>query len=159
MFIPQLSYNTVLDAFSKEGDARSAERLLNQMLASEDCQPDSYSFTSVLTAWSRSNGDKVEAVRRAEDLFNIEIEARYAAGKSDFHSDTSVYNALINVWAKSGERKAIYRVTQILNLMEELGHEGGDSNVRPDSFTYTAVLDTLARSKNYKGACECLKQS
>ena len=44
-----LSYNTVLDAFSKEGDAKSAERLLKQMLDKDDgvVKPDSHSYTSV----------------------------------------------------------------------------------------------------------------
>jgi pentatricopeptide repeat protein len=44
-----LSYNTVLDAFSKEGDAKSAERLLEQMLDKDDgvIKPDSHSYTSV----------------------------------------------------------------------------------------------------------------
>lgn len=35
------------------------------------------------------------AVSRAEELFN-DIESKYADGESDFHADTSVYNALIN---------------------------------------------------------------
>ena len=35
------------------------------------------------------------AITRAEELFD-EIERQYAAGKSDFRADTSVYNALIN---------------------------------------------------------------
>ncbi len=44
-----LSYNTCLDAFSKEGDAKSAERLLEQMLDSDDekIKPDSHSYTAV----------------------------------------------------------------------------------------------------------------
>jgi pentatricopeptide repeat protein len=44
-----LSYNTVLDVFSKEGDAKSAERLLEQMLDRDDgvVEPDSHSYTSV----------------------------------------------------------------------------------------------------------------
>jgi len=146
-----LSYNTVLDAFSKEGDAKSAERLLSRMITTDDddIKPDAHSYTTILTAWSRSS-DKVKAVRRAEDLFNIEIEGRYANGRSDFRADTSCYNALINVWSKSNERKALYRVTQLLETMEELGFQGGDSEVQPNSRTYTTVLDTLAKSKNYK---------
>lgn len=146
-----LSYNTVLDVYSKEGDAISAERLLDQMLKRDDAlvKPDSYSYTSVLTAWSRSSVDKAEAVRRAEDLLN-NIESRYASGKSDFRADTSVYNALINCWAKSGEREALYRVTQILSLMEELGLQGGDSDMRPNSRTYCEVLDCISKSKNFK---------
>jgi pentatricopeptide repeat protein len=96
-----LSYNTVLDVFSKEGDAKSAERLLQQMLAKDDAmiEPDSHSYTSVLKAFSKSSDDKAEAVRRAEDILN-DIESRYASGESDFRPDTSVYNALINCWAK-----------------------------------------------------------
>ncbi len=35
------------------------------------------------------------AVSRAEEIFN-DIESKYAAGETDFHADTSVYNALIN---------------------------------------------------------------
>lgn len=146
-----LSYNTVLDVFSKEGDAKSAERLLQQMLAKDDAmiEPDSHSYTSVLKAWSKSNDDKAESVRRAEDILN-DIESRYASGESDFRPDTSVYNALINCWAKSGEKAALFRVTEILSIMEELGLQGGDSAITPNGRTYCAVLDTYAKSKNYK---------
>lgn len=45
----QTSYNTVLDAFSKEGDASSAERLLAKMAKGDDdaVKPDAYSYTAV----------------------------------------------------------------------------------------------------------------
>lgn len=47
-----LSYNTVLDAFSKEGDAKSADRLLEQMLGKGDdtIRPDAYSYTAVCSS-------------------------------------------------------------------------------------------------------------
>lgn len=118
------------------------------------------------------------AIAKAEEMFD-DIERNYAAGKSDFRADTSVYNALINCkcfskfgpfadlhltfwpticnalslsqgWAKSGDREALYRVTQLLEHMEELGLKGGDSEIQPNSRTYCAVLDCLAKSKNYK---------
>jgi len=114
-----LSYNTVLDSFSKEGDAQSAERLLEQMFDSDDksVKPNAHSYTAVLTAWSR-NKDKSLAVRQAEALFD-DIEGRYAAGLTEFRAGTSVYNALINCYAKSGEKRALPRVLQTLSLMEE----------------------------------------
>ena len=102
-----------------------------------------------MKAWSKSSDDKAESVRRAEDILN-DIESRYASGESDFRPDTSVYNALINCWAKSGEKAALFRVTEILSLMEELGLQGGDSAITPNGRTYCAVLDTYAKSKNYK---------
>ena len=41
-----------------------------------------------------------------------------------------MFNAYMNVWCKSGDRKALSRVTQLLSFMEELGYEGGDTTVR-----------------------------
>ena len=147
------SYNIVLDAFSRRGDAESAEKLLEQMYHRSEsgsiAKPNVHSYTSVLTAWARNEDDKAMATKRAEELFN-NLERKYAAGRTDVRADTSVYNALINVWAKSGDRKALYRVTQILSLMEELGLQGGDEIVAPNTRTYCAVLDCLARSKNFK---------
>ena len=86
----------VLDAFAKEGDAKSAERLLEQMVNSDDdsVMPNAHSYSAVLTAWSRTE-DKAKAVRRADLLFD-DIESRFASQKSEFRPDTSVYNALIN---------------------------------------------------------------
>ncbi|KAL9187799.1 hypothetical protein ACHAXT_006177 [Thalassiosira profunda] len=150
-----LSYNTVLDAFSMEGDARSAESLLNQMAKRGDVKPDAHSYSAVITAWSRSE-DKANGARRAEELFD-DIEGRYAAGETDFRASAEVYNALINCWAKSGERKALYRVTQLLSLMEELGLQGGDRDVTPNSRTYCAVLDTLSRSRNWNACNKSLE--
>jgi len=123
---------------------------LKQMSKMSDVQPDAYSYTTVLAALSRRE-DKTKSVKKAEEFFE-DIEKKFASGASDFRPNTSVYNALINCWAKSGDRKALSRVTQILSLMEELGLENvpADTTLRPNSRTYTAVLDTLARSKNYK---------
>ena len=42
-----LTYNTVLDAFAKEGDAKSAEGLLAKMLGSDDVDPNAHSYTAV----------------------------------------------------------------------------------------------------------------
>lgn len=147
------SYNIVLDAFSRRGDAESAERLLVDMYDRSKrgsiTKPNAHSYTAVLTAWARNEDDKGVATKRAEDLFNS-LERKYAAGVTDVRADTSVYNALINVWTKQGDRKALYRVTQLLELMEELGLQGGDDIVAPNSRTYCAVLDCLARSRNFK---------
>jgi hypothetical protein len=64
---------------------------------------------AVLTAWSCS-ADKSLAVDRVEALFD-DIEGRYAAGLTNFRAETSFYNALINCWAKSGDKRALRRVT------------------------------------------------
>ncbi|KAL7453694.1 hypothetical protein ACHAWC_005357 [Mediolabrus comicus] len=150
---PTTRYNIVLDAFSRRGDAESAERLLADMYDRSKrgsiTKPNAHSYTAVLTAWARNEDDKVVATKQAEDLFNS-LERKYAAGVTDVRADTSVYNALINVWTKQGDRKALYRVTQLLELMEELGLQGGDDIVAPNSRTYCAVLDCLARSRNFK---------
>eukprot|EP00986_Skeletonema_menzelii_P009410 scaffold4277_cov140-Skeletonema_menzelii.AAC.3 len=154
------SYNIVLDAFSRIGDAESAEKLLQQMYDRSErgsiAKPNAHSYTAVLTAWARNGDGKAVATTRAEELFN-NFERKYAAGETDVQADTTVYNALINVWAKSGERKALYRVTQILSTMEELGLQGGDESVAPNSRTYCAVLDCIARSRNFKAYNKALE--
>ncbi|KAL3765476.1 hypothetical protein ACHAWO_009321 [Cyclotella atomus] len=153
------SYNSVLDALAKKGDAVAAEALLNQMYKRAKREsgaetPNAFSYTAVLSAYARHE-DKATAVNRAEALVN-DLETKWASGETDSRPDTSVYNALINCWAKSGDKKTLYRVTQILDLMEELGLQGGDSDVMPNSRTYCAVLDALSRSKNWKAYNESL---
>jgi pentatricopeptide repeat protein len=120
-----LSYNTVLDSYAKKGDAIAAEALLNQMYIrakteSGISEPDAHSYTAVLSAWARYE-DKSIAVTRAEELFN-DLERKWAAGETDTRADTSVYNALINCWAKSGDKKvrwyrmSTYMFDAIMNL-------------------------------------------
>mmetsp|Transcript_37220 Transcript_37220/g.89094 ORF Transcript_37220/g.89094 Transcript_37220/m.89094 type:complete len:724 (+) Transcript_37220:152-2323(+) len=144
-----LSYNTALDAFAKEGKSKSAARLLEEMV-NKSIQPDSHSYTTVLTAYANARSEeKVWALKEAQDLFET-IEISFASGQSDFRANTQVFNAYMNVWSKSGDRKALTRVTQLLSFMEELGfEEGGDPTVRPNDRTYCIVLNTLAsNSKN-----------
>ncbi|KAK1746807.1 pentatricopeptide repeat-containing protein, partial [Skeletonema marinoi] len=140
------TFNIVMKALAKSkenGAAEKASQLLRRMEQSYDkgstLQPDIFSYNIVLDAFSRI-GDSESAEKR-----------------DDVQADTSCYNALINVWAKSGERKALYRVTQILSTMEELGLQGGDESVAPNSRTYCAVLDCIARSRNFKAYNKALE--
>jgi hypothetical protein len=63
----------------------------------------------------------------------------------DVTPDTISYNALLDSWARSGERMAPNRAEQIVNHMHELA-KAGNNSVRPDTFTYNTLINCIAKA-------------
>ena len=52
--------------------------------------------------------------------------------------DTITFNAVLDGWARSGDRMAPHRAEQILDHMDEL-YRAGNKGVKPDTYTYNTV--------------------
>ena len=71
-----------------------------------------------------------------------------------FYSIT--FNAVLDSWARSGDKRAPYRAEQILNHMEELSRSGY-GGVAPDTYTYNTLINCLAKSQE-RGAASRAEQ-
>lgn len=50
------------------------------------------------------------------------------------------FNAIIDAWARSGDRMAPRRAEQILDHMDEL-YRAGNKGVKPDTYTYNTLIN------------------
>jgi len=59
--------------------------------------------------------------------------------------DTISFNAVLDAWARSGDRVAPRRAEQILDHMDEL-YRSGNKGVKPDRYTYNTLINVWAKS-------------
>ena len=141
-----INFNTAINALAKSGvpDAHlRAEVLLKQMktLAAEgwtDVQPNKVTYASVIAAWGESG--LVDAPKRAEELLQESVAP-----------DERVFNAVLNVWAKSDSPVAADRSFQIFRHMQHLA-KAKDFDVSILGYTYAIVLLAFAKRGRAKEA-------
>ncbi len=144
-----VSYNTVILAIANRrgrGSGRSAERILQRMekqYYSGDVasKPTSITYTSLIKAWT---SDKA-STRRAEEIVNRLRKSN--KGRNTVAPDTSIYNALLNCYAKSGERNSAKRAEEIIQTMLQEYAETGDETIKPNFRTYTTAIDVYSKSQ------------
>jgi len=62
--------------------------------------------------------------------------------------DTITFNAVLDAWARSGDRMAPHRAEQIVDHMDEL-YRAGNKGVKPDTYTY----NTLVSCRSARNGC------
>ncbi|KAL3903409.1 MAG: hypothetical protein SGILL_010457, partial [Bacillariaceae sp.] len=139
------SFNQVFSALSrctKPGSTKLAEQLLefmedaHEMKMYRNARPDIASYTSVICGLARSG--EADAAERGE-LWLERVKAHYASGKSYMKPNRILYNALVDLWAKSGKGLLGARKAEaLLKEMDELG----ESNV----ITYNSIINAWAKS-------------
>lgn len=141
------SFNQILVALGKQGDAQNARGLLDYMESSfssglyPDAKPDIVSYGSTMQAYARSG---TNGAAEAEALLQI-CKERYKSGDRDFKPDSTCYNSVINCWAKSGEGTLAARKAEAL-LEELLELQSNDPSMRADVLSYNGVVNAWARS-------------
>ena len=166
-------YNGLLDVCSQCQSIVAAEKallLLREMQTNPACQPDSITYCTVITAFSRS-GD-ARCGQMAVDLLQDMITTRSGGGQ--VKPNTFVYGAAIAAQAKCGDAATAQRLfdemllqnclpntivynslisacrssTRALSLLQEMyrRNDQGEKFVKPNTITYNTVLGALAAS-------------
>ena len=97
----------------------------------------SYFVQTVLDAWAKSGGGRA-AAERAEEILEW-MDRLYKGGNPDVKPDTITFNAVLDAWARSGDRVAPHRAEQILDHMDDL-YRAGNRGVKPDTYTYNTLV-------------------
>ena len=150
---PQLIiFNRVLDALAKSSGSKStegvqrAEELLGRLeqlyQMGIGIEPDVYSYTIIITAWSRSAAK--DAAHRAEAILN-RMEKLYLEGANKARPNDFTYNAVISAFSRKKGIEAAEKAVQLLNRMEQLVSEGNE-DVRPDKITFSCVMTAWMNS-------------
>jgi len=136
------TYTTIIDALAKQGTEECATKALSLLREIEhvytktkdpSLKPNKKTFTSVITAISRSKKDPI----RAEEILK-EMET-----KNYDVADVVCYNALLNAWAwSSNEKEKAIRVDEIFRTM--LQRSIDDEECKPDVVTLNSILNACA---------------
>jgi hypothetical protein len=142
-------FNCYLYAFTVWGwsvdldAAVHAERLWERMTGSNLVSPDLECLNSLLRAYTnnvdlKEKPDKSMPIK-AEALLR-KMEREYALGNIDWRPDTTSYDCVIEIWAKSKLAGAPERAFQLLERMDAIYKRLGSDHVKPSDSTYSAVL-------------------
>eukprot|EP00980_Cylindrotheca_fusiformis_P011521 scaffold2708_cov119-Cylindrotheca_fusiformis.AAC.9 len=140
-----VSYSTVIQAFAEQGRAKEAESLLNDMLTSADDtiipNPDMYTFSSVLYAWTKSRSP--HAADRAEAIL-VQMLQLYLAGKLDQPPNVYCYTNVLACLANSKKQGSAHRALQILRSMQQNHAEASNTMAAPNLISYNTVINAFA---------------
>ncbi len=142
------SYTHVIQAVATSMDDRSHPhkldfihtllgRLIDQSRTDLSIQPNVASFSAVMNAWARTNGDP-RSSSKVEELLRC-MEELDEQGRPNLQPNVVIYNILFNAWAKEGHVKKIEDTLQRMIRLEIPG-------VSPDSISYSTLLSAYARS-------------
>lgn len=152
IFLDSVSYNTLIKAYAKAGNAAQAEATLHTMeqisrsTVDSQIKPDAVSYSSVLHAYAQAAPKNPGACIKAEKILMDMIESQKTL------VTTIHFNTVLNAHATLGSGR---RAAMLLKVMEDM--TGQNSKIRPDLFTYNTVLKALANSKE-KGSVERAKE-
>ena len=140
----ELHFNRIIAAWTKCGDAASAEFWLERMIDDYlvrgimHSAPSRFSFHFAMSAWSQKSTP--ESATRVEALLNRMTELSTTnAGLSIVTPNVVSYNTCLATWARSGAENALDRARLLLQQMN-------DNDLKPDSYSYGALLRMVAKS-------------
>jgi pentatricopeptide repeat protein len=152
-----VSYNTVINAYAKAGNADRAEAILEEMhqdyeQGNHDAKANVCSFNTVLSAWSRSGSAK--GAERAEMIL-LRMKKLYESGKFDTKPDVISYSIILDCWAKSLSRGSAEKTEKIFREMQCL-NSSGDKALKLDVVSYTTVINAWANECSIFGGNEAV---
>ena len=151
------TFNILINAIGRSSyldSAARAEDVLRTMFDLEKSRnythiaPDSYTYTAVMSAWSRyanrSNRKAKEAATRVAALLS-EMESLFEQGNKAVKPSEFTFNTALDVLSKTGSTKDADRGEQLLERMQKLCEEGKNLDARPSTISYNACLKAWAR--------------
>ena len=136
-----VTYNSVINAYAREGKARITEDLLEEMLddflhqGNADVRPDLAIFNSVLLAISRSDQqDAAGKIRAYMKQMNDISKRRVLGGGVYIWPDTRSHNALLQAIARSGSCRAGEECEELIESMIQ------NPNLEPNEISFANVM-------------------
>ena len=136
------TYTTIIDTLAKQGTEESATQACSLLREIEELysktkdlslKPNKKTFTSAITAISRSKKDPM----RAQNLLNEMEEKNYDV------ADVVCYNAVLNAWAwSSNEKRKANQAEEIFKTM--IQRSIYDEECKPDVVTLNTILNACA---------------
>ena len=140
-----VTYNTMLDAYSREGNIDKAETLLKEMLLEESpVSPDSTSINTVINAWTKSG--QPNAPQRAEAILEhmLRPDTPWQEGGKPLgiRPTSATFNSVMNAWTKTRNPEAAKHCRHLFDLMAN----NKVAQIHPDFITYNIMIHALSLS-------------
>jgi pentatricopeptide repeat protein len=147
-----ISFNAVMDAWSKSNDAGSGERCyqifqhmkkLYQDGNHDNLKPCAISYGIVINALAK-NG----RVRDAETILMDLFDTHTKTNDPDLVPNRLHFNSLLDACAKGGKRISAKKADEILNKMSSLAFETNNTATMPNLFSFNSVLHFWSKSND-----------
>ena len=151
-----ISYNILLDAYSRLGDANSAQRVLEELESAwersggnDELMPDVVSYSSVLSAWERS-GDP-SAAQKAETILLRMVDLYQKTGDKRVSPNQFTFGTCIALHAHNHhDRNNVENAERMLDWLVQLHRESEYSEeTAPNGSHFASVLNGWSKSRRY----------
>ena len=139
-----VTYNSIINLFSKLQDNKKAEHYLNELIQKYDAigdealRPNTVSFNACLSSFSRAKTQ--EEAQRCETIFH-QMQERACSEDNDLRPDAFTMTNIIAAWGNSNNPE---RAEALLNKMQTL-YEQGDDEMKPTTVSFGSVLHAWSR--------------
>ncbi|GAX29143.1 hypothetical protein FisN_7Hu257 [Fistulifera solaris] len=138
------TYNSMLLAWTRSGNLRRAEQLL-ELMEQEVNQipfPDAASYSTVMDGWAKSKDDN--AAMKCEAIFERQ-QRSFRNGNMAARPNLISYGTLMCAYANSNTKGSAQKAQDVLfDLFDEYKH--GNDKIKPTVQTVATVLDAWQRS-------------
>ena len=142
----RVTYNALMNAHSKRGDAKRIAELLTIMENSPRIEPTTKDYNVLLSAFA-----KLGEARQSEDMMKRMVDrCREQDDECECLPDLYSYNMLLDAWAKSHDSGRGERAEDILKTLEHK-YEIGEFQWKPDVRSYASAICAVARSDETNG--------
>ena len=151
-----VTYNILLDAYSRQGDALSAQRVLEELEGAwersggnDELMPDVVSYSSVLSAWERS-GDP-NAAHKAEAILLRMIELYQKTDDKRVAPNQYTFGTCISLHAHNQhDRNNVENAERMLDWLVQLHIESEYSEeTAPNGSHFASVLNGWSKSRRH----------
>ena len=130
------SYTSVIDAYSRSGYGRKAERILMKMIhgaknGNDNCIPSTISFACVINGYSGKPRDAERILKLMENICDGD------EGWTHLKPDAFIFNAVLNAYLSNTSLYSIKKSIEVLEKMEK--------NEVATRVSYTSVIEGLSK--------------
>lgn len=137
----RVTYNAMMNAYSKQGQAQEVAEILAYMENSPDLKPITNDYNVLLSSYAKlGDGRNAEEVLRR--MIGLSSQNEKAC---DIEPDLFSYNSLLDAWSKSKEPGRGKRAEDILSTLEAKS-DAGEFDWAPDARSYSAAILAIAHS-------------
>ena len=149
-----ISYNVLLDAYSRLGDADSAQQILEELERAwessggdEDMMPCVVSYSCALSAWERS-GDP-NAAQKAEEIVLRMVDLYHKTGDKRVAPNQITLGTCIALHAQNRyDRNNVENAERMLDWLIQIHRENGYSeDTAPNGSHFASVLNAWSKSR------------
>lgn len=149
-------YNSLIDIWSRSGDAAGAQRAEEILVSMQDAyiagdmevQPNLESFKMIINAWSKASKDERDAPFRAQAVLDWMIQLYENRTNDLAQPDQECFDILLHTWAMSGAPEEAENLMRLLDV----SYREGNINIRPTCLSFNHLLTAWANSEEPEGA-------